>query len=315
MSVKISLIEEGKIANEKEIAVGNYTLGREGDVDIIKNESGISREHGKLMVFEEFLMYKDLESTNGSWVEGEVATPNKWQIASYPTFLQLANVVIGFSQDVNYVPDGVFGVLAVFEKDNFITHFPLNKLGKSLVIGGIGGQLNLNANSASKKPACVIESRQSQVLVYSISKELPIYVNDKEISDRESVISKDIIAIDDYIIYVLFYKENVCQERPTKEKEADVEQITRNKNAKQIIKSLKSWEDSDFDATDVLKRKMAERKDVFEKIEPLSLSDLEQEEEEEKINYAKIEKNLFWIMLTFGLILLFFILIYLVMVK
>ena len=107
MTVKISLVKDNKIEKEEEIQVGTYTLGREGDLDIIKNESGISREHGKLLIFEEFLLYKDLESTNGSWVEGQDALPNKWNIAAFPTFLQLANVVIGFKQDVNYVSDDV----------------------------------------------------------------------------------------------------------------------------------------------------------------------------------------------------------------
>ena len=48
MTVKISLVKDNKIEKEEEIQVGTYTLGREGDLDIIKNESGISREHGKL---------------------------------------------------------------------------------------------------------------------------------------------------------------------------------------------------------------------------------------------------------------------------
>ena len=44
MTVKISLVKDNKIEKEEEIQVGTYTLGREGDLDIIKNESGISRD-------------------------------------------------------------------------------------------------------------------------------------------------------------------------------------------------------------------------------------------------------------------------------
>ena len=305
MTVRVSLVKDNKIIKEEEIQVGSYTLGREGDVDIIKNESGISREHGKLMVFEEFILYKDLNSTNGSWVEGQEASPDKWKVAAFPTFIQLANVVLGFKQDVNFIPDDVSGVLAVFENDIFIDDFPLNKLGKSLVIGGIGGQLNLVSSHKSSKPACVIETRQSQVMVYSISKEFPIFVNGEEVSDKIALNSQDEVRVDHYIIHVLFFKENVYKQETNVSKESEAERKARAKNAQQIIKSLKSWEDSDFDATDVFKRKLAERKDVFQKITPIIPSELDKDPNVKETNYNELRNNLFLISLIVGIVILF----------
>ena len=302
MTVKISLVKDNKIEKEEEIQVGTYTLGREGDLDIIKNESGISREHGKLLIFEEFLLYKDLESTNGSWVEGQDALTNKWNIAAFPTFLQLANVVIGFKQDVNYVSDDVCGTLAVFENDIFINDFPLNKLGKSLVIGGVGGQLNLVSKHKSSKPALVVESRQDEVIVYSISKEFPICINGNEITGKVLLKSQDEITVDNYTILVLFFKENAYKDADSDVPiESEDERLRKAKNAEQIIKSLKSWEEGDFDATDVFKKKLAGRADVFQKIDPLMPSDLAKGND--NVNYRLWESNLFWIALIVGLFL------------
>ena len=77
------------------------------------------------------------------------------------------------------------------------------------------------------------------------------------------------------------------------------------KNAQQIIKSLKSWEDSDFDATDVFKRKLAERKDVFQKITPLIPSDLDKVPNVKEVNYNELRNNLFMISLIIGVVILF----------
>lgn len=306
MAVKFSLIKDNKIEKEVEVAQGTMILGREGDLELIKGESGISREHGKVMIFEEFLLYQDLNSTNGSWVEGETAKPGEWMIASYPTFLQLANVVIGIKQDVNYIPDDVFGVIAVFEDETFIDDFPLNKLGKSLVIGGVGGQLNLASHHSSSKPALVIETRQSEVVAYSISREFPVYVNGQEVSDKMVLKSQDEVRVDNYIMHILFFKEDAYKDVENQATQiSDEERAKRAKNAQQIIKSLKSWEDGDFDATDVYRKKMAGKQDVFQKMSPLMATNLENEEEENKVNYAKIENRVFLIIFLIGVFILF----------
>ena len=177
MTIRVSYIKGKKIVAERELAQGKIILGREGELDIIQGEQGISREHGEAIIFENFLLYKDLGSTNGSWIDGKKIAREEQVIAAYPCFLQLADVILGFSQDTESLFDDVFGSIAIFRNNEFEKNLPLNKLGKSLVLGGIDSFVPFNEAKALDRPALVLEMRQEKLICYSLSEEFPIFVN------------------------------------------------------------------------------------------------------------------------------------------
>lgn len=55
-------------------------LGRAQSNDIVCSDPDASRFHGELKIEEGQLIYRDLESTNGTVVDGEKVTPYRWQI-------------------------------------------------------------------------------------------------------------------------------------------------------------------------------------------------------------------------------------------
>lgn len=55
-------------------------LGRAPSNDIVCSDSDASRFHGELKIEEGQLIYRDLESTNGTTINGERVTPYRWQI-------------------------------------------------------------------------------------------------------------------------------------------------------------------------------------------------------------------------------------------
>ncbi len=292
MAIKVSCIKDKQIVAQEELQVGSLILGREGNLDIIKDETGISREHAQIIILENFLLLKDLNSTNGSWLDDKKAIPEEWIAAQYPCLIQIANVFLTFDQDTNYIPEEIFGALAVFKGDSFFKDFPLNKLGKSLVVGGLGAFIDIsNSRAKSDRPVLVIERRAKDLVAYSISKTLPFSVNGENAEDRVSLKNQDRVQIEDYTIYVvIFDKEREIRNQETFNFTSD----TSENNDTGSIASLKSWEDSDFDVTDVLTNKMAGRTDTFKKNDPLARQDFNKfENEQRRSNYEALEKKIF----------------------
>lgn len=299
MSVKILYIKDKKINFQKELQVGaSLILGREGDLDVIKQEAGISREHAKVIVLENFLLLKDLESTNGSWLDEKKAVPNEWTAAQYPCLLQIANAFLGFEQDTDYISKEIFGALAVFKKGEFINDFPLKKIGKSLVIGGLGASLDFdNEGFRSDRPALVIERRAKDLVAYGISRMIPFSVNGENIDGRVSLKNLDKIEIENYIMYVVFFDKEIKRKKESNEKE--------NNNSTGSILSLKAWEDDDFDATDVFHNKSFRQKDSVEKTDPLLMEDFRKFEDEKiKINYEIFEDKIFFYLSLFCIVIM-----------
>lgn len=294
MTVRVSYIKGKKIISEKELAQGKMILGREGDLDIICGEQGISREHGEVTIFENHLLYKDLGSTNGSWVDGRKVAKDENVIAAFPCFLQLADVILGFSQDAESYLDDVFGSIAVFRNNVFNQALPLNKLGKSLVLGGIDSFIPFNEAKALDRPALVLEMRQGNLVCYSLSEEFPIYINGQEAKGKAQVESQDKITISDVDIYVVFFKESVViKDRST---DAQTKQERRVKMLEEAIPMLKSWDDEDFDASGIFDKKG--RIDGFQKLEPIMSEEFLRQSYEKKrqLNYDYIEKFVFYVM-------------------
>ena len=115
MTVKIGLIKDNKIDYVKECTNGRIVFGRDGDLDILKDEQGLSREHSEILIFDNAALYRDKGSTNGSWINGEAVEVDEWTPLEFPSFIQMANVVLKvWKEDTSKLNKDLIGTLIVF---------------------------------------------------------------------------------------------------------------------------------------------------------------------------------------------------------
>lgn len=66
-------------------------LGRAQSNDIVCDDSKASRFHGEFKVEAGQLTYRDLESTNGTKINGEIVPPFMWQILTEGNTIQIGD--------------------------------------------------------------------------------------------------------------------------------------------------------------------------------------------------------------------------------
>ena len=73
MAVLCMLGEDGTIAERWEIGARPLAVGRDETAEIVVNDGALSRRHFIIWQEGEHFLIKDLNSQNGTWVEGKLA--------------------------------------------------------------------------------------------------------------------------------------------------------------------------------------------------------------------------------------------------
>ena len=76
---KLVLVHKGKIQKNIPLRQGSIIIGRKADSDIQLEEKLVSGRHAELIVKNSGVTLKDLDSTNGTQVNGEAVTETKLQ--------------------------------------------------------------------------------------------------------------------------------------------------------------------------------------------------------------------------------------------
>lgn len=170
----------------------------------------VSRTHGLFVRLRANWFYKDLGSTNGSWLNGRPANQGEWKLVRSGDVLQLADAAISISEvDDNLSPHSKISgfpalggiTLIVFSKGEFVDEFPVPDFGRALVIGGSQGDLQVEG-TLEESPNLIIERRSMNVCAYGISKNLPVQLNEGDLSGSVNLKDRDEIRIGHY--YVIF---------------------------------------------------------------------------------------------------------------
>lgn len=192
------------------IPIGETVIGREPDEGVELPFHSISREHGILANFGGQWFFQDLESTNGSWINGLEAVPREWSILRHHDYLQLADRVFRIHFDGDEQSRDTTGMhslhaagrsLFVFRDGIFEREIPMPQEGERIIVGGNGGDVPLRADISSS-PGLVINQRQESLIAYSVELGHKAVLNRDLLLRTTELYDRDVLGIGEYLIIV-----------------------------------------------------------------------------------------------------------------
>lgn len=231
------ILEEVHSDGVREVArvdSGELTLGREPDNTTEKpgvalGHTAISREHGVIMRARNHWFYKDLGSTNGSWINGKKCEPDRWGLIRSKDYIQLADVAVRIRSQSDTQAPNMSSSLIIFRDGVFADEFPIPSFGRALVVGGSESDLDIRGD-IYEKPSLVVERRGENVCCYNVAKEYPLTNNGETVSETVTLIDRDLIRLCEYDVIV---NDSASSISPDVMQQAD--------GGGQIPSMLKSW--------------------------------------------------------------------------
>lgn len=200
-------IQANGIREVARITGGEVVLGREPDHGIALGHQAISREHGVIMRMRNHWFYKDLGSTNGSWINNERIPGHEWRIVRPEDYVQLADVALRIRLDDTDATQGGSGSLGlpsgrsliIFSEGRFIDEFPIPEFGRALVVGGSQADLDIQGDTFDS-PSLVVERRGDQVCAFNVAKKMELYRAKALIEETVALKDRDMLEIGEYQI-------------------------------------------------------------------------------------------------------------------
>lgn len=202
------------------LELGEVFIGREPGTPtgITVDNTAISRQHGLFVRGRNHWLFKDLGSTNGSWLNGKPIKAGQWKIVRSGDMLQLADSALSMVEErgAGLSAPGVASTtggrsLIVFSHDTFQDEFPVPEYGRALVVGGSRSDLSLDGDLA-ELPTLVIERRGERICAFGLAKDLKVYVNEHEMTELVALKDSDELKLGQYTI--LFSDPGSAEARP-----------------------------------------------------------------------------------------------------
>ncbi len=194
-------------------ALGEETIiGRDPGKGITLDRGSVSRQHGVFIPVDSIWCYRDLGSTNGSWIDGRVIKKDQLVVIRPGDRLQIADtfVVVMAADQVGVRSwDGSQqegASVVVFENLLPVKVFALQPR-LPFSIGGSNPTLNLPGFS-SAVPRCIVENKDEDVFlsVWDLRPgdpvSLSVTLNGKQVSGSVRVLDRDTVSCGPYTVVI-----------------------------------------------------------------------------------------------------------------
>lgn len=176
-------------------------LGREPADGFKIPSSAVSREHGILLSFDKHWYFKDLGSSNGSWLNGRQLIPQKLNLVKVGDVLQLADSLLEIaSVEPGDLDDSITSVI-VFRRGDFHREFPLVEQGPIATFGGKNADIKLDEETLDL-PGLVIERRGSDLTASVLSTRINVLKNEMPLERTVILKDRDVLACGAYEIFI-----------------------------------------------------------------------------------------------------------------
>jgi hypothetical protein len=206
MSLKLYLIEQDLAQSQTvhprliaELESDTLQIGREpAEGGLALDSKSVSRNHGSFIKIDKYWFFKDLGSSNGSWLNGQHLSADKLYLLHSGDEIQLADSFLGIriTQDLRIQPS-----VLVFSRGDFHSEITLPDSGKVLSLGGAKSDLKLDVDLGSLSQFN-IEVRTGILCVYPVSTEHNSTVNGQPLNALVQLKDRDYIENTPYRIIV-----------------------------------------------------------------------------------------------------------------
>ncbi|NBW40119.1 FHA domain-containing protein [bacterium] len=220
-SLALQMVGDESTEWNVEIPAGDACIGRDPDAGIVIPFAAISREHARIARFGNHWFFKDLQSTNGSWLNGLTVSADEWVLIRDHDYIQLADRVFRvYCNETALQADerptqprvslNTHGLslnkqssrsLILFCDGVFNQQIALPDEGKKLSLGGVGADVSLRSQS-SEQAGVIIEQIQDVLVAYSRETESKSTLNGELLLDKTLLSDRDVIHTGRYSIII-----------------------------------------------------------------------------------------------------------------
>jgi hypothetical protein len=235
-------------------------VGREPDYGIKLTSEAVSGEHGIFIPFRGHWLYRDLDSTNGSWLNGVKLSPQVAHLLRQGDVIQLADKALAVEIDTVSETGTLFPrSLLVFTRGEAHDEYPVPEFGRALVIGGTKADLKLDVD-VHEVPSLVFEARGDSLVAFPVAKETLPFYNGEPLTRSYTLKDRDELVVENYRVIVSFVEQPVNSSKPaiTIRGFADDDDITAGK-AQRSMKFGKTGDVPQADRASQIERKPGRR--------------------------------------------------------
>lgn len=127
------------------VASGDLLLGRDSENSVVIDETAISRVHGNIFEVAGYWFFRDLNSTNGSAINGEKISPEQIRVLRNGDIIHLATFPIRYTEIKPKVISPDTGSLLLFLESGFQSEFNFNSTNSKFTLGGKGADFVLDS--------------------------------------------------------------------------------------------------------------------------------------------------------------------------
>jgi pSer/pThr/pTyr-binding forkhead associated (FHA) protein len=196
--IKIESFVAGNAAEITQVDQGVISIGRETENNVIIDSNSVSRHHGCLVEAGSQWVYCDLNSSNGSFVNGMQLPAGNIKLVRSGDIIHIADYPLRLtSADSSGEPaesDDLPTSLLIFINNRFELEFPLVHPGAKFRLGGIEADLPLD-DYAEETPALEITAMQGRLEVQASRTAPPTIVAGMASAGVTAVADRDEIEI------------------------------------------------------------------------------------------------------------------------
>ena len=141
-TIKLESMSSNPPTEIMQVAQGTVTIGREPENHVVVDSEAVSRRHGCILEAQSHWVFKDFDSSNGTWVNGVRLVPGQIRLLRHGDVLKLADFSMRLSELSPKATEQLVSEppsVLVFYKESFETEFPLATPSAFFQIGGPDG--------------------------------------------------------------------------------------------------------------------------------------------------------------------------------
>jgi len=176
-------------------------VGRESPDGFIIKSPAVSREHGIFISVGRNWFFKDLGSTNGTWLNDVQILPGSLCLLKIGDALQLGDSLLELlAAEVGEEVESRTSAI-VFLRGNHVDEFFLPPSGPLLVVGGPKSHLKKDIPELDL-PSLVIERRGNDVTAVTVDPKAEVYLQEQLITFATKLKDRDVLKIQSYTIHI-----------------------------------------------------------------------------------------------------------------